>query len=237
LLYWHIQAGIHPIFRLKRNASSQINEFINSNETEKIIKLVPKKDTQQKIAKEYPQIEFQPLTFRLLRYKINETEYYLGTTLIGESYKLNELKSVYHARWGIEELYKISKQHLEIEDFHGKSENTVKQELFANFVLITMTRLCSNESGNLLSRLFKQEQTEKNKQKKFERKINFKNALLTLSSHLEALMFIPAQHIKTTMQEIVLTMSKFHQKIRNGRSYERVSLTPSKKWKMNKHTA
>ncbi len=29
---------------------------------------------------------------------------------------------LYHARWGIEELYKISKQRMAIEEFHSRSE-------------------------------------------------------------------------------------------------------------------
>ena len=37
-----------------------------------------------------------------------------------------------------------------IEDFHGQSERGVKQELFAHFVLITLTRLFSNQGDCLL---------------------------------------------------------------------------------------
>ena len=37
-----------------------------------------------------------------------------------------------------------------IEDFHGQSERGVKQELFAHFVLITLTRLFSNQGEGLL---------------------------------------------------------------------------------------
>jgi len=42
-------------------------------------------------------------------------------------YTIEALKDVYHARWGIEELYKISKEMIVVDDFHGKSERTVKQ--------------------------------------------------------------------------------------------------------------
>jgi hypothetical protein len=53
---------------------------------------------------------------------------------------------VYHGRWGIEELYKVSKHIFIVEDFHAKNERGVKQELFAHFVLITMNRLFANRA-------------------------------------------------------------------------------------------
>lgn len=48
--------------------------------------------------------------------------------LFGEQYLLNEFSAVYHGRWRIEELYKISKEFVDIEDFHGKSARGVRQE-------------------------------------------------------------------------------------------------------------
>jgi hypothetical protein len=45
-----------------------------------------------------------------------------STTLIGGQYPLDEFPSVYHGRWGIKELYKISKEFIDIEDFHSKSK-------------------------------------------------------------------------------------------------------------------
>ena len=54
--------------------------------------------------------------------------------------------AVYHSRWGLEELYKVSKRVVVIEDFHAKTERGVKQELFAHFVLITMNRLFANRA-------------------------------------------------------------------------------------------
>jgi len=235
MLYYHIQAGIHPIFRLKRNSSKQIDVFMNGLQVDQTIELMPSKSTQREIKKKYPEIIFQPLSVRLLRYTINGDHYYLGTTLMDKQYSVEALQKVYHARWGIEELYKISKQHLEIDDFHGRSERTVKQELFASFVLITMSRLCSNESERLLARLFNPEATG-SKNKDEVRQVNFKNALATLSRHLESIMFVPARHINNTVKEIVLSMSRFHQKPRPGRSYIRRSLTPSNKWRGCKST-
>jgi hypothetical protein len=62
-------------------------------------------------------------------------------------------KDIYYSRWGVEELYKVSKEFIIVDDFHGKSERGVKQELFAHFVLITMNRLCSNKAEDQISKM------------------------------------------------------------------------------------
>ncbi|GFO77529.1 hypothetical protein BPLS_P6011 [Bathymodiolus platifrons methanotrophic gill symbiont] len=139
--FWRLSA--HP-------GLTAIDDFRNSTQTDQIITLLPTKETQRDIRKQYPDIQFKALTIRLIKYTLEGKTYCIGTTLLDERYTIDALKEVYHARWGIEELYKISKNMIVVDDFHGRSERTVKQELFAHFVLITMSRLCTNESENLL---------------------------------------------------------------------------------------
>ena len=47
----------------------------------------------------------------------------------------------YNGRRSIKELYKVSKQFLEVEQFHGRSERPVKQEVFAHFSLDSAVRI------------------------------------------------------------------------------------------------
>ncbi len=76
---------------------------------------------------------------RLVKYSYDDTIYVLGTTLLdSQYYKKEELSDLYHSRWGIEELYKISKVLINVEEFPAQSERGIKQELFAHFVLITL---------------------------------------------------------------------------------------------------
>jgi len=51
---------------------------------------------------------------------------------------------------GIEELYKISKCLIEVEDYQGKSERRVKQELYAHFVLVSFARIFERQAEELL---------------------------------------------------------------------------------------
>ncbi len=50
------------------------------------------------------------------------------------------MANLYHERWDIEELYKISKQIIDIENFHSKTERGVKQEIHAHILLINLSR-------------------------------------------------------------------------------------------------
>ena len=235
LLYYHLQSGVHPIFRLQKNTFKEIDAFRISQQTDQIITLLPSKDAQRDIRTQYPDIQFTALTMRLIKYTLAGNTYCIGTTLMDRQYTIEALKDVYHARWGIEELYKISKNMIVVDDFHGKSERTVKQELFAHFVLITMSRLCSNESENLLSSLLNLKPDERDAKQKIQ--VNFKNCLATVSRHLEEIMFVPVHCIKHVMDEIVCSISRHRQKTRPGRSYVRKSKKPMSKWKECKSTA
>jgi hypothetical protein len=217
MLYYHVQRGVHPIFRLQKNTFKAIDDFRNSTQTDQIITLSPTKDTQRDIRKQSPDIQFEALTFRLIKYTLEGKTYCIGTTLIDERYMIEALKEVYHARWGIEKLYKISKNMMVVDDFHGRSERTVKQELFAHFVLITMNRLCTNESENLLNSLLNLQPDEMEPEQTIQ--ANFKKSLATMSRHLEDILFIPTHCIKKMMDDIVSSISRYHQKVRPGRSH------------------
>ncbi|MCP4372927.1 MAG: transposase, partial [Deltaproteobacteria bacterium] len=201
MLYYHLQSGVHPIFRLQKNTFKQIDAFRNNHQTDQIIALLPSQAAQRDIRKQFPDIDFAPLKIRLIKYTLAGNTYCIGTTLMDKQYTISAFREVYHARWGVEELYKISKQLIEVDDFHGRSERTVKQELFAHFVLITMSRLCSNESENLLLSLLNLTHEETDGVSKIQ--VNFKNALATVSRHLEDIMFAPARCIKNVMEDIV----------------------------------
>jgi len=231
VLYYHIQAEMHPIFRLQKGLYQEIDAFRLSDSNDQVVSLLPSKATQREISKKHPNIPFSPLNLRLIKYTIAGETYCLGTTLMESKYTIEDFKAVYHARWGIEELYKVSKNLIDVGDFHGRSERMVKQELFAHFVLITMSRLCANESEDLLAKLFSPMDREKEKSSSEKRQVNFKNTLSTISRHLEDFMFVSARCIKTVMDDIISSISRHHQKTRPGRSYERKSMKPESKWR------
>jgi len=222
MLYFHIQRGIHPLFRIKANLYAAIDQFSASDENDKLIDIFPSEKRRKDIQKDFPDRDITPLKLRLLKYKVAGETYTLGTTLFDkENYPLDDFPDVYHARWGIEELYKISKQHIDVEDFHAQSERGIKQELFAHFVLITLTRIFSNHTETGLN-----SETSDDKQKVVA---NFKHSLITVARNLEALFLQQAEFVKKTVNRIVNAISICKQKRRPNRSYDRASKKPVNK--------
>jgi len=185
----------------------------------------------------HPNLEIVPIQMRLIKYQIGDDTYCLGTTLVDQNRYSNiqDFIDIYHARWGVEELYKVSKRIFIIEDFHAKSERGVKQEIFAHFVLITMNRIFANQADADLnqsnnSAINTTEQRSLLKAQAHMIKTNFKNCIHVFSRSIEELLLL-----QTKMTTVVKRAYHFiigrNQKERPGRSYTRKSMKPESKWR------
>lgn len=238
MLHQHYQAGIHAVFRLQENSSTVIQDFFASSDTDRDVTISPSPRSASDILKRNPDLDIVPLRMRLLKYRVRETTYCLGTTLIdGEHrYSLQEFMDVYHSRWGVEELYKTSKQSIEIEDFHSKTERGVKQEIFAQFVLITMNRLFTNRADIELNAddPFSHsdgcpDQQPASNETKTRLQTNFKNCIHVLSRSLEELLLLE-KSMRSIVQRAFDVIAGQYQKVRPNRSYPRQSLRPDSRW-------
>lgn len=124
LLSEHCSREIHAVFRLKESIKAQ--QETKSND--EVVQIKGKKDSKE-------------LKLRIIKYKLAGNQYILGTTLLDKKYTIEDLKALYHARWGVEEFFKTIKSEMGIESFHSKSEQGIKQELYAAMVVNNMTRL------------------------------------------------------------------------------------------------
>ena len=209
------------MFRLHSNASALFRDFLASDRTDDTVTVQPSPDA----LRQHPQTGFRPCQLRLVKYTVGATDYTLATTLLDrERYCVRELADLYHSRWGIEELYKVSKQMLAVEQFHGQSELLVLQELSAHFSLIAMTRLCTNHS----------EGGYRSDPGKPALQANFRNGLRTVGRHLEGLFLQYAATLEATLREILDSIAPCRQRRRPNRSYPRVSRKPASKWRSRK---
>jgi hypothetical protein len=236
LLHEHCQAGVEAIFRLHPNSGSRIAEFIAGRQIDTVVTIYPSERTQAEIRIKYPDLQVIPRKMRLLKYEIAGKPYCLGTTLSEpqQHYPLQAFMDAYHARWGVEELYKISKGIFHVEDFHAKSERGVKQEVFAQFVLITLNRLFCN---NIDSRLNAADRAPLHPapSDRQNRKIqtSFKNCVHVFVRHLEPLLILQAR-INTVLQRAYRFMAARYQTVRPDRHYARKSMKPIAKWRDKK---
>ena len=145
-----------------------------------------------------------------------------ATTLLDrQRYSVRDLADLYHGRWSIEELYKISKQLLTVEEFHGQTERTVQQELFAHFSLIALARLFTNRS----------EESFRADPGKPVMQANFKSSLRTVARHLEGLFLEHAATLGKTVERILAGIAACRQRQRPNRSFPRLSRKPASKWR------
>jgi len=235
MLYKIIEQNCHVIFRIpfssRNNTNNEIMDFIETNEKDSIIDYMPSTTVIHDLKKAGYNFKFKSLKIRLIKHKINNTTYIYATTLTDKHVFPKEcFCEIYHRRWSIEELYKISKRFIEIEDFHAKSARGVKQELYAHILLINLSRFFEFEAEQMAS-------SHKNKddiKNIFDPitmiKINFKNCLLIVARHLENLVMRGCALINNTLQKIISSIAKVRQKIRLNRRYPRISRKPINRW-------
>ena len=235
LLRNHYKTGVHAIFRLQTSRIIPFREFAEGPQQESLITIYPTSTCLANLRKENPGINPDPLQMRLIKYEQAGKVYCLGTTLIEPHHHLSrqDFKDVYHDRWGVEELYKVSKRILEVQDFHARAERGVKQELFAHFALITMGRLFSNQvdcelnpDGNSPDTQSRPSELIKTAQ---ERKTNFKNCIHVFARDLEKLLLLQWK-IDGAVASTFNDIARRHQAVRPGRSYPRKSRRIISKW-------
>ena len=237
LLHRHSAAGIHAVFRLQLNREKVIRAFFASAETDTVVDIVASDTTRHDIETRHPELNIVPRQLRLVKYDIAGQTFCLGTTLLDcDRYPLNALKDVYHSRWGVEELYKISKQLFGIEEFHARTERGVKQEIFAHFVLITMNRLFANQADIDLNPDPSPDPQHSaighspasNAEPRIQ--TNFKNCVHAVVRGLEALLLLRDEAITAVGHVFALVLGR-RQRTRPGRSYPRISLRPPNHWR------
>ncbi len=245
LLHSCIQSGVHPIFRLQLGTvNKQISTFNDSGKTDEIIDYIPSTTVLHDLKKQGYILQKQPLKMRLIKVFINGEPYIFGTTLLDqERYKANDFSALYHERWMIEELYKISKNIMEIENFHSKTERGIRQEIYAHLLLINISRFCEQQANEKLPPMNKEDSKKLEEDKVYKLfnsksmfNINFKNCLITVARQLEVLVLSTGAAIKNCFSKMIEQISRVRQKIRPKRSYPRISHKPQRKWQIKGHS-
>ena len=116
-----------------------------------------------------------PIQFRLVRFMLADGSYEcLVTNLPREKFPPGKLKKLYHLRWGVENAYRDLKYPVDLLHFHGKSAQSVLQELFCS---LTMFNYCAYlcVHADIL---------HMHKRTKYRYKVNFANAVGPCRSYL-----------------------------------------------------
>ncbi len=138
LVHAHLERGLHAVFRLQRNANSRLLALFESGRSETVVTVAP---PAQSVG------DWRPLRVRLVSYLDGSTVGVLATTLLDPGrYPTEDLQALYQGPWSIEEYYKTTKKTLLVEQFRGRSERLVRQELYAHCTLTALDQLYTNRN-------------------------------------------------------------------------------------------
>jgi len=229
LLFMHKKLGIDAIFRLKSAASFKaITEFIKICDRDTIKSIFPTRKSFSNIKNNYPFIDKpKPYQLRLIKYSINNEEYYIGSTILDNEISINDYTQVYHGRWGHEEFYKSLKYHIKSIEFHGKNEKFIQQEIYAGFNILSLNRILSNS----VEEKFEQNQYD-DLQDPFHRKkkVNYKSQLDNFYRIVEPVIAGSREKQREVIQRTVNRSQKQSYKTRLSRKSLRVSHKHINKW-------
>lgn len=226
LLFLLIAKKIDFCVRLQDDWWLKVKDFTDSDEKERIVTFsLPKKDYKK--LSDYPEIQDQVLSFRLVKIELEngEKEILCTSLLDAQAYPYEDFAQLYHYRWNEEEAYKLLKSRIELENFSGKTAKAVKQDFHAKVFLMTLCAAFAHPIEEKVVQEFKADE-----QRKFDQKINRTNALAMTQDMIIGL-FIRNQY-KNAISAFDNIVQKTREVIRPGRSNKRKA-RPKNPYSMN----
>lgn len=137
---------------------------------------------------------------RVVRFKISEDTYEsIMTNLDEDEFSLEEIKELYHMRWGIETAYREIKYALDLNTLHSKKRNLIQQEIYAKLLLYNFCRRITREVNI------------KEKKRKFEYQLNFVRAYHIIRHFLKEKSRKIPPHIESMIAKEILPIRRNRQ--------------------------
>ena len=155
-----------------------------------------------------------PITLRLVRVDLpNDVEVIITNLMDSERYPAHLFKSLYHARWGVEENYKRLKQWVEIENFSGKSALSIKQDFYAKILAMNLTALLANHANETIQK--------KTQHRRLKYQINFAQALSKMKHKIVLLILQSQPNATNSLKTVSTYLGQTIEAVRPGRSTPR----------------
>jgi hypothetical protein len=197
--------------RVKANYNTQTQQFIQSGAKEQIITLKP--SYQARSVCQAKQLSTQPLTLRLVRVDLSETEVeVLITSLLDvKLYPQPIFGDLYNHRWPIEEDYKLILARFELEHWTGLSQEAIYQDFYATIFTKNLASILALPAQHSVETL--------TASRKYRYQLNMTNLLSKLKDTIIHL-FSDA-HLPPLLQAWWHSIIQTVEPIRPGRSFPR----------------
>jgi Transposase DDE domain len=125
-----LQQGRHFLARIDGGQWAEVQAFVGSGLQEQVFTRPVGRDTRR--AARALGVDGLPdtVSFRLVRVALPDgSEEILATSLLDDdTYPAADFAELYHARWSIEEAFKVLKHRLMVEQFSGESPEAIRQD-------------------------------------------------------------------------------------------------------------
>lgn len=226
------------LFRSPASGSFKaVAEFIKSGKEEDVIWLIP--PASYLTAQERKAVA--PLELRVVRLQSPEgiVSVILTNLMDKKKFPREEIIKLYFRRWEIESFYRDEKVYLDVDTFHSRTSNGIRQELFAALVMSVIARTMMVISSPPSASTATQEQNEdgENSESKSEVRVTvsepqFKNAVMTLAAEAAILTPHNAELAVEIFKEVLTEIRrvKYYRPITPQTSKPRINKHPPNKW-------
>jgi len=200
------------VCRCSSNAFSLVEDFIlESQEIDKEITLRPCRDLNSKVNKGLLPSE---LNLRLVKVELSsgETEVLITSLVDSNRHPTQEFEELYFMRWGVEVYYDRLKNRLELENFTGKSVESVNQDFYST-ILVANTESELTEDAN--------EELSKKKGNKNAQKVNKAVSYNVIKHHVLLLLIGSDADLEDLQEQLSELFKMTPVPIRAGRSFPR----------------
>ncbi len=138
-----------PIFEKRKSPNAPLNEYLSNLQHDATLKL----------------------RFLILDLPNGQKEYIITSLMDQNKFSSNDIFSLYHLRWNIEENYKFYKNIAKIENFSGRSKTAIEQDFYATIFACNVSALLMSEAQEELT-IELQKSSQKEKILKYKYKVN-----------------------------------------------------------------
>ena len=199
----HLMAETEGDFLIRCTRASfkeAIRLFGETREDTIITTIVPNK----KYRDHYGYAGTHPLTVRFVKVILDTGDVeVLATSLLDtDTYPTTMFKELYFMRWGVETLYGILKTRLELENFGGKSVESIRQEFHAAIFLTTLESILTQDENSVL----------KNKETVHTQKVNTAQSFHSIKEKAFELLVgtLPIEEVINELTEVFLKRPTVH---------------------------
>lgn len=169
-----------------------------------------------------------PIEFRVVEVQIGDTVEYLITNLANCEFDAEQLKELYHMRWGIETKYDDLKNKLSIESFSGLTKTAVLQDFYASLFLSNFAAYLMYDNKEDIKK------ANMSEQRKYEYKQNVNQTIACLKDFvIDTMAYGSIFKIRKMLKIVIKELGKAIVPIRKNRFFERIRKHKSNKFPTN----